>query len=158
MNPFIEWEVIAIAHGEPVSAIEVRQTIGVPDIALVVERGVQRGIAAGGGVRRLRECIGSLEVSGAPTARERGLERVVVGVGVVGEDLEAAISIHTLQVRAGGTVGGSTFGNGELRAVIRSDSDRISSGRKLSLNVGAGLAEMDGVTTDIAELQNPLLT
>ncbi len=83
---------------------------------------------------------------------------MVVRIGIVGEDLKTAISIHSLQVGAGGTIGSSAFGNSEWRAVIRGDRYWVGSSREPSLNVGAGLAEMDGVASNVAEFDNPLFT
>ncbi len=82
------------------SAVEIGQPARCVQRGLVVECAVERSVAGRSCVSRARESVGRLEITGAPTARYGGLQRIVVRVGVVGEQLEAVVAIDPLGPRA----------------------------------------------------------
>ena len=78
-------------------------------------------------------------------------------VGVVGEELHSAISVHAGKSGASGTVRGSAAGD-RCRTVQSLNGQRISSGRQTSLHVGASLAQMNCVGANVSDFQNPVLS
>src|SRR5258708_7907610 len=80
-----------------------------------------------------------------------------MGIGIVGEDLEAAVAVHPQQVRPGDAVGRGVVSYAELRAVLRSDPNRIRHGCKRGLYIRAGLTQMQRMCAYVTHLQNPLL-
>src|SRR5438876_6799639 len=105
------------------SAIKVREAVRVGNTALIIKGSIQRRVAAGGGVGCLRIGVGALKIACVPTTGESRLERVVVGIGIIGEYLIAAVSIHTLEVRACGAVCGGVLGDSVFRNSVWSSQD-----------------------------------
>ena len=91
-----EWQVVAVAHHEPVRAIEVREAARSIERGLIVESGIKRGVSGRCGVGGFRECVRGLEIACAPTACERGLQRMIVRISIVGKELEAGVAVDAL--------------------------------------------------------------
>src|SRR2546422_1772378 len=95
-------------------AVEVGQSARGIQGRFVVERSIQRRVAARGRVGRARERVRALEVAPSPAARQRRLQRMVMRIGVIGKELEAAVSVDTLHPRTRGAVGKRVCRDGEL--------------------------------------------
>src|SRR6476660_9169244 len=90
-----ERQIIRVADGQPMRTIEVRNSAGCVDIALVVVSSVERGVARRGCVNVLGERVGGLEIALTKAPREGRLQRVINGVRIVSEKLVAAVSIQS---------------------------------------------------------------
>src|SRR5260370_4920148 len=82
---------------------------------------------------------------------------MIVRVGIVGEKLEAEVVVDALNERTRNGVIESVGGDGgRSRARGIGQDDGIGSG-VAGLQVVAGFAEMNGMSTDVANFENPLL-
>ena len=62
-------QVVDVAHHQAVRPVEVRKSARGIDVALIVVRGIERGVARGSGVRRFGVGVRRLEVAVLPAAR-----------------------------------------------------------------------------------------
>src|SRR5258705_173327 len=83
------------------------KTAGKLQVAFIVERCVQRSVATRSSVSRFRVSVGTLEVPSRPSARECGLEGVIVRVSIVRKQLHAAVPVNTFKRRTRNSVGES---------------------------------------------------
>src|ERR1700680_874514 len=88
-------KLVAVADHETVWAIKIRKPARSRQRAFVVKRSIQSSITGGRSVRRFRKGIRPLEISGAPAARDRRLQRMVVGVSIIGKNLHAIVVINS---------------------------------------------------------------
>src|SRR5438309_3042255 len=139
-------------------AIKIGKAVGIADIAFVIESRIESSVASRSSIERLGESVGTLEIPCAPSTRERCLQRIVVRVSVIGEDLEAAIPIDTLQVGARRTVGSGAARDWYLRPILRGHDDRIGCRGQLGLDIGAGFAKVQAMRANVTHFQNPLLS
>ena len=119
-------KLVAVADHETVRSIKVRKPARSRQRAFVVKRSIQSGVAGGRSVRRFRKGIRSLEISRAPAPRKRGLQRMVVRVGIVGKNLHAVVVVDPRISRPCRPVGDGAFRDGVWRAILRGNGQRIS--------------------------------
>src|SRR5262245_46731041 len=123
-------------------AVEIRESPRGIERGLVVERRVERGIAGGCCVGRSGPGVCSLEITTGPTARQRGLPRVIVRVSIVGKKLEAGVAVDALNERTRDRVGKGVGGDGIGVAAGIGQGDRVR-GSILRLQAVASLAQMN---------------
>src|SRR6266446_1793783 len=150
---FEERQIVAVADGQTMSAVEIGQRARCVQRGLVVECAVERSVAGRSCVSRARESVGRLEITGAPTARYGGLQRVVVRVGVVGEQLETVVAIDALSPRARDRITESV--GSDLVAIHH---DRVGGGRILRLQRIASFTQVRSFGADVSDFENPLAT
>src|SRR5262249_46947138 len=138
-------------------AVEVRLPVRIADIAFVVERSVQGRITAGGCIQRLRKRVCTLKVTGTPAARECRLQRVVMRVGIVSEDLETTVPVHPQEIGACNRVGRGACSNRDLASIGQCYEYGLGLSSELRLNIGSCFAQVHGMRSDIPNLKNPLL-
>src|SRR5882724_10185824 len=136
--------------------IVVRETTGKSQVAFVVECRVQSRVTARRGICGPCECVRPLEITSSPAASESRLERVIVRIGIISEQLHSAITVDTREGGTGNAVGYSARCNWDLRPVLGCDDDRVVCCSEPGLDVGASLAKMDRMGTDVAEFDDPL--
>src|SRR4029453_9957777 len=135
--------------------IEIGKSAGSVDIALIIVRGVERGVAGGSSVSGFGPGVGRLEVTTRPATRKSGLQGGVVRIGIVGEELVAGIAVEARSRSARNGVGKGIRGDLKWGAVGRGNGDRIGRSGVERLNGVACFAEMDGMGTDITDFENP---
>src|SRR5580658_3270081 len=94
---------IKVADLEHLRTVEVGNAIGCIHRGFIVVSGIVRGVSGGSGIQVLGPGVGRLEITALPASRQRGLQRVVGGVSVVGENLVTGVAIQT---RRGSTCDG----------------------------------------------------
>src|SRR5216683_617195 len=144
-------QIVAVADGQTMSAIEVGQPARCVQRGLVVECAVERSVAGRSCVRGAGESVGRLKITGAPTARYGGLQRIVVRVGVVGEQLETVVAIDPLGPRARDRITESV--SSDLVAIHH---DRVGGGRVLRLQRIASFTQVRAFGADVSDFENPL--
>ena len=151
-----ERQVVAIADHQAMSAVKIGEAARAVQGGFVVKRGVERSVAGGSCVSGPGPGVSGLEVTTGPAAGERGLQRMIVGVRVIGEELKAGVTVDSLNERAGDGVAERVGGDGRRSGAcgVRKDN-RVVSGIA-GLQAVAGFAEMDGVGADVADFENPL--
>src|SRR5512141_1795530 len=95
-------------------AVVVGETTRELKVALIVKSRVQGSVTTGSGVCGLRERVGALKVSSVPAARDRGLERVIVRIGVISKELHAAVAVNALKTGTSYAICDGAFSNLEL--------------------------------------------
>src|SRR5258708_23711192 len=90
---FEEREFINIADGETMRTIEIGNAARSVDVALVVIGRVKGGIPRRGSVDVFGKGVCSLQIVPSPAARECGLQRMIDGISVVGEELISAVAV-----------------------------------------------------------------
>jgi hypothetical protein len=123
--------------------------------AFIVKSGVERGVSRRGRIRRFGPSVGGLEVALRPAARQGCLQRVVVRVGIIGKNLIAAVAVQTRRRRSGDGIRERVRSDGVLVAVDVGDMHG-SNGSVQRLNGIARVAQMNGVGSDVSDLQHPL--
>src|SRR5579859_3211424 len=98
-------QVVAIADREPVSPVKVGQATRSVESGFVVEGTVEGCVASRSRIGRARESISRLEITSRPAARHGGLQRVVMRIGVIGEELKAVVAVDSLRAGTGNRVG-----------------------------------------------------
>src|SRR5262249_50172245 len=98
-----------------------------------------------------------LEVAMRPAPRQRGLQGVVMRVGVVSKQLVAGIAVEAWSRSAGDGVGKSVSGNRQHSSVGEPNVDGIYRRRIQRLNSVARFAQVDRVRSDVADLEHPAL-
>src|SRR5229473_178956 len=81
---------------------------------------------------------------------------MIVGVSVIGEQLEAVVAVDARVVGAGRAVGGGVGSDRKLVATGIGQDDGVGRTGEARLNTGARLAQMHGMCTHIADFQDPL--
>src|SRR5579859_2681703 len=108
---FEDGQIVAVAHDKALRAIKIRQSARCVQGGLIIERGIKGGVTGGGGIGGFREGVCGLEVACTPATRQSRLQRVVVGVGVVSEKLEACVAVDALGARTSDSIAESVGGN-----------------------------------------------
>src|SRR6516162_3934393 len=152
-----EWQIIAVAQGEALGAVEVGGPVGVSQTRLIVVSGIEGRIAARSCVQGFREGVRTLDVAVSPVPRNGRLQRVVVGVGIVRENLKTTVAVDRGNGAANRAVGSRVRGDGVGVATRIGNGDGVRRAGQARGKVGARFAEMDRMSPDVAYLENPLL-
>src|SRR5262249_7564480 len=94
---------------------------------------------------------------GTPAARECRLQRVVMRVGIVSEDLETTVPVHPQEIGACNRVGRGACSNRDLASIGQCYEYGLGLSSELRLNIGSCFAQVHGMRSDIPNLKNPLL-
>ena len=146
-----ERQFVAVAYSQAMRAVEVGKTSRIIQVGFIVERSIERGVASGSCIRRSGECVSGLEIARSPAARQRGLKRVVVRVGIVGEELEPGVAVDALCTR---TSHGVSERVGRDRVAV--ENDGIGWSRVLRLQRVARFTQVNRVSTHVTDLKHPL--
>ena len=152
-----ERKFVDVADRQAVTPVEVGRTARCVDVALIVIGSVEGCIAGGSGVDVLRKGVGSLEVAASPAARSRGLQCVVDRIGIIGEDLIAAVAIQAGSGCARDGVGEGVGGDLETVPIYILNYDRVRGAGAPRLDRVTSFSQMDSTGTHIAHFQNPAL-
>src|SRR4029077_1055927 len=118
---------------------------------------VEGSVSRRGRVDVFGKSVGALKIAASPVARDRCLQRVVDRIGVVGEDLVAAVTVEARRGRAGNGIGKSVSRDGEVLAAGGGDSERMGNGVH-RLDAVARVAKMESAGADVAYFKNPFHT
>ena len=151
-----EGKVIDVADFEHLRAVEIGDSTRSVDGALVVESGVVGGVSGGSGVDVFGKGVGGLDVALLPAPRQRGLERMIDRVRVIGEDLISGVAVQTGRGRAGDCIRKGVGGDLMGVAAGVGDGERMRGTGVNRLDGVAGFAQVRALGADVAEFKNPL--
>src|SRR5262252_21527 len=77
-------------------------------------------------------------------------------IGIVREELHAAVAVHPLKSRTRRTIANSAVENLYLLATCSGNGERLRRCRKQCLNIGSRFTQMNRMCSHVSHFQNPL--
>src|SRR5712691_11678719 len=153
-----ERELVDVADGKTVWTVEIGNAAGSIDVALIIVGRIEGGIAGGSRVDVLGEGVCGLKIVSSPAPRKRGLQSVVDGICIVGEDLISAVAVQARRGRTRDGVGKCVVDDRCGDATRVCDRERMGGAGIYGLDRIARLTQMDASGSDIANFQDPELS
>ena len=138
-------------------SIKIGKAARTAQIKLIVKYGVEGSVVAGGGVCRTRESISGLYVTVRPAPGERGLQRIVVPVGIIGKLFKGAVSVHAQGFGANNGICQRVRGDLYSLTVRQCDRERLCGADQDRLQGVMHLAKVNGMASHIPDFQHPIV-